>query len=249
MLLALVFGVFLMLIGVTAIALVTVTSMHLTSGTLDAVVARDRSLVALFVESNVHREDVDDNGPTRGSAEALETKLVLLTAEDEILRVDIRANDGTILVSSEADQRGVQPPISQDMREALNGTASVDVVERSVVTDLGPSTVDATDVVREYLPLLSDGKETLAVFAIWRDATPLLARIDLARRDVVLVTIAASLLLAAVLFGARVARGIRASVGKAGRTSIHDRFAEPRRCRHLPLRPRSSAGGRLGLRR
>ena len=55
--------------------------------------------------------------------------------------------------------------------------------------------------MREYLPLLSDQKETLAVFAVWRDATPLLARIDLARRDVVVVTIVASLLLAAVLFG------------------------------------------------
>jgi len=201
MLLALVFGVFLMLIGVTAVALVTVTSMHLTSGTLDTVVARDRSLVALFVESNVRGEDVDANGPTRASADALETKLVLLTAADEILRVDIRASDGTVLVSSAEDQRGVQPPVSPEMQLALDGKASVEVVERSAVTDLGSSRLRASSLVREYLPLLSDQKETLAVFAVWRDATPLLARIDMARRDVVVVTIVASLLLAAVLFG------------------------------------------------
>ena len=201
MLLALVFGVFLMLIGVTAVALVTVTSMHLTSGTLDTVVARDRSLVALFVEGNVHRGDVDADGPSRASANELENKLALLTAEDEILRVDIRANDGTILVSSTPDQRGLKPPISPDMQLALDGKASVDVVERSAVTDLGSSTFDPSHLVREYLPLLSDRKETLAVFAVWRDAEPLLARIDLARRDVVVVTIAASLFLAMVLFG------------------------------------------------
>jgi diguanylate cyclase (GGDEF)-like protein len=201
MLLALVFGIFLMLIGVTAVALVTVTSVHLTSGTLDTVVSRDRSLVALFVEGNVQRADVDADGPSAASADELETKLALLTAKDEILRVEIRANNGTILASSTPGQRGLKPPVSPDMRKALDGKPSVDLVERSAVTDLGSSTFKAAHLVREYLPLLSDKQKTLAVFAVWRDATPLLARIDLARRDVVLVTIAASLFLAAVLFG------------------------------------------------
>lgn len=201
MLLALVFGIFLMLIGVTAVALVTVTSMHLTSGTLDTVVARDRSLVALFVASNVQSGDVDADGPTVASAKELESKLALLTAQDEILRVEIRSNDGRILVSSTPDQRGLKPPISAQMRQALDGNPSVDLIDTAAVTDLGSRTFKATDLVREYLPLLSNKKQTLAVFAVWRDAGPLLARIDLARRDVMIVTIAASLLLAAVLFG------------------------------------------------
>ncbi len=201
MLLALVFGIFLMLIGVTAVALVTVTSMHLTSGTLDTVVERDRSLVALFVEGNVQAQDVDADGPTAASARELETKLGLLTAKDKILRLEIRATDGTILVSSEPDQRGLKPPISPEMQRALNGKPFVDVVEQSAVTDLGTSNLHATDLVREYLPLQSAEFKTLAVFAVWRDAEPLLTRIALARRDVVLVTIVASLLLAAVLFG------------------------------------------------
>ena len=200
MLLALVFGIFLMLIGLTAIALVTVTSLHLTSGTLDTVVARDRSLVALFVEGNVHPQDVDADGPTTASADELEKKLALLTSEDQILRVEIRGIDGTILASSTSGQRGLKPPISNEMRQALNGSPSVALVEKSAVTDLGSSPLDAAHLVREYLPLKS-GTKTLAVFAVWRDAGPLLARIDLARRDVVLVTVAASLFLAAILFG------------------------------------------------
>ncbi len=200
MLLALVFGIFLMLIGVTAVALVTVTTVHLTKGTLDTVVARDRSLVALFVAGNVHRDDVDADGPTVARAKDLETKLTLLTEEDEILRVEIRANDGTILVSSAPGQDGLKPPISADMRQALGGKSSVDLVDTSTVSDLGSSALPADHLVREYLPLISANK-TLAVFAVFRDARPLLTRIDLARRDVVLVTIFASLFLAVVLFG------------------------------------------------
>ena len=200
-LLALVFGVFLMLIGVTATALVTVTSMHLSSGTLGAVVSRDRSLVALFVNSNVLRADLDADGPSASRAADLEAKLAALTAEDQILRVDIRAGDGTILISSAPDQRGAQPPISDDMQQALEGQPSIALVESSAQTDLGLTGFDTDDIVREYLPLLSDAGDTLAVVAMWRDAAPLLARIDAARRDVVLVTVAASLLLAAVLFG------------------------------------------------
>jgi diguanylate cyclase (GGDEF)-like protein/putative nucleotidyltransferase with HDIG domain len=200
MLLALVFGVFLMLIGVTATALVTVTSMHLSTGNLGAVVSRDRSLVALFVNSNLRRADLAGDGLSASRAADLETKLAALAGQDEILRVDIRAGDGTIMASSAPGQRGVRPPISDGMREALAGMPSIAVVETSAATDLGPAALAAEDLVREYLPVRSDAGDTLAVMALWRDAGPLLARIDVARRDVVLVTVAASLLLAAVLF-------------------------------------------------
>ncbi|MDQ5841247.1 MAG: hypothetical protein M3537_08925, partial [Chloroflexota bacterium] len=97
MLLALVYGVFLVLVGVTATALVTVTGTHLSSATVNAAVGRDRALVALFVNGNISQEDVDSDGPTRASAAALEAKLATLIAEDEILRIDLRATDGTIL--------------------------------------------------------------------------------------------------------------------------------------------------------
>lgn len=201
MLMALVFGVFLVLIGVTATALVTVSSMHLSSATLAAVVSRDRSLVALFVNSNVHRADLDAAGISASSARDLEAKLSTLTAQDDILRIEIRTAGGTILASSTAGQRGARPPVSAGMREALGGRPSIALVEKAALTDLGPTTLAANDLLREYLPLLSQQEETLAVVALWRDAGPLLARIDAARRDVVLVTVAASLFLAVALFG------------------------------------------------
>ena len=199
MVLGLVFGIFLMFIGMTAVALVTVTSMHLSSTTLAAVVSRDRSLVALFVNSNVARSDL--NGVVSAPrATDLEGKLAALIAQDEILRVELRALDGTIIASSGGGDRGARPPISAGMREALGGVPSVAMVDSSQATDVESSALTATHVVREYLPVLSDTQQTLGVVAMWRDAGPLLARIDAARADVVLVTITASVFLAAILF-------------------------------------------------
>lgn len=198
MLLGLVFGIFLMLIGLTATALMTVTSLHLSSATLAAVVSRDRSLVALFVNGNVQPSDLS-GGMTASGAADLERKLAALTAKDEILRVDLRADDGTILASSGSGNRGARPPISAGMRDALGGKASVDMVDSAQATDLGSTGLNAAHLVREYLPLRSGAGATLAVVAMWRDARPLLARIDAARGDVMLVTMISALFLGAVL--------------------------------------------------
>ena len=54
LLLALVYGVFLVLVGVTASGLVAVAGAHINSATLEAVVARDHSLVELFVAGRLH---------------------------------------------------------------------------------------------------------------------------------------------------------------------------------------------------
>jgi diguanylate cyclase (GGDEF)-like protein len=201
MLLALVYGVFLVLVGVTATALVTVTGTHLSSATVNAAAARDRALVALFVNGNVSQEDVDADGPTRASAAALEAKLATLLAEDEILRIDLRGTDGTILASTAAGVRGEKPDASASMQMALNGQPAVNVLPGNEATDAGSAGFGAEQVVQEYLPLNSDAGEPLAVIAMWRDAAPLMASLEAARRDIVLVTLGAALVLALILFG------------------------------------------------
>jgi diguanylate cyclase (GGDEF)-like protein len=200
-LLALVFGIFLVLIGVTATALVAVTAMHLSTATLNAVVSRDRSLVEMFVNGNVSAADVDANGPTRSSAQALEARLSTLTAEDEILRIDLRGLDGTILASSQPGLRRTTPTTSDAMQTAIDGQSSVALLDVADVTDADATGMGTDQVVQEYLPLLSDAGDSLAVVAVWRDATPLLSGVDAARRDIVLVTLAAALLLGLVLLG------------------------------------------------
>jgi diguanylate cyclase (GGDEF)-like protein len=200
-LLALVFGIFLVLIGVTATALVAVTAMHLSSATLKAVVDRDRSLVELFVNGNVRASDIDANGPSRSSAEALEARLATLTAEDEILRIDLRSLDGTILASSTPGLRGSAPDPSELLQTAIAGRPTVNLLETAAATDAGDAGFATDQVVQEFLPLLSDSREPLAVVAVWRDAAPLLASVDAARRDIVIVTLAAAILLAFILLG------------------------------------------------
>lgn len=199
MLFALVFGIFLMLIGLTAIALVTVTSLHVSDATLAAVVSRDRSLVALFVNGNVVKSDLTGGMSAQRAAE-LEAKLASLTTQDEILRVEIRAPDGTILASSGSEDRGARPPMSAEMRDAIAGRASVDILDAALGTDSTVRSLNAAHLVREYLPVLASTGQTLGVVALWRDAAPMLARIDAARGDIVLVTVASSLILAVILF-------------------------------------------------
>jgi diguanylate cyclase (GGDEF)-like protein/putative nucleotidyltransferase with HDIG domain len=200
-LLALVFGIFLVLIGLTATALVAVTAMHLSSATLNAVVSRDRSLVELFVNGSVTAADIDPNGPSRAAADALEAKLGTLTAEDEILRIDLRALDGTILASSDPELRGTNPSASATLQSAIAGEPSISLLDAAAATDAGDTVLDTEQVVQEYLPLLSDDGEPLAVVAVWRDAAPLLSGVDAARRDIIIVTLAAAVLLGIVLLG------------------------------------------------
>ena len=63
MLLALVFGVVLVLVGVTASALVAVASTHLADATLGGVVTRDATLVELFVNGELRADDLGPDGP------------------------------------------------------------------------------------------------------------------------------------------------------------------------------------------
>jgi len=64
-LLALVFGVFLMIIGVTATGQAVLVSSNVTTQTLDGVVAADESLVRILVNGTVLPPDLD---PTTLSA-------------------------------------------------------------------------------------------------------------------------------------------------------------------------------------
>ena len=65
--------------------------------------------------------------------------------------------------------------------------------------EAGPGQLGSPTLLREYLPISVDGK-VLGVVGIWRDAVPILERLASVRRDVVLVTLSAALIAAALLF-------------------------------------------------
>jgi diguanylate cyclase (GGDEF)-like protein/putative nucleotidyltransferase with HDIG domain len=200
MLLALVFGVMLVLVGVTASALVAIASAHLRSATLSGVVSRDASLVELFVNGTLTEGDVSAAGPSPARVTELRSLLARLTQNDAILRVEIRGRDGRVLASDDAAVIGLSAPVSTVMEAALRGEPSASVLEDPSAIEAAGGPLAQGTVVQELLPIVGSDGETRAVVGIWRDADALIASLDATRRDIMLVTLAAGLLLAAALF-------------------------------------------------
>src|SRR4029077_8117031 len=63
---------------------------------------------------------------------------------------------------------------------------------------IGPR-LTSTRILREYLPVVSDGK-VWAVVGLWRDADPIYSRLDSSRTSVVAVTLTAAAIIAFVLY-------------------------------------------------
>jgi diguanylate cyclase (GGDEF)-like protein len=188
MLLALVYGVFLVLVGITASALVAVSSMHLSNAMLAALVSRDGAIAEVFFDGRLRRADLEPGGLTSSRAADLEASLADLADKAEMTRIDVLSPDGTILFSSQPFLRGTSPEMTPSMVKASAGTPSA-----AIAGEGGASTV------REFLPLKSGSGDPVAVIAIERDPTAFLSRIGAAQRDIVIVTVSAALLLAIIL--------------------------------------------------
>jgi diguanylate cyclase (GGDEF)-like protein/putative nucleotidyltransferase with HDIG domain len=200
LLLALVYGVFLVLVGVTASGLVAVAGSHIRSAALQAVVERDHSLVELFVVDRLQAGDLTDGGPTPTRARELASQLALLTEGDAILRIEVRGTDGRVLFSDDPALAGEQAPLSPAMSEAFAGRPTAALLESAQAAQPAGAALPVANVVQELLPILGADRQPAAVVAMWRDAAPLLANIDAARRDIMVVTLAAAVLLAGILF-------------------------------------------------
>ena len=198
MLLALVFGVFLVLVGITASGLSALISSNLTVVIVNATVERDASLAELFVNENLTSGDIDGGGgPAR--AAAIGAKLASLTRDDGILRAELRSLDGSVFFSSDPAGVGTRPAVGVEMRRAADGRPTASLLAAGALEDVAGPPLDASQVVREYLPVVDASNRAVAVMAVWRDAAPILAEVAATQRDVVVLVGAASVVLAAVL--------------------------------------------------
>jgi diguanylate cyclase (GGDEF)-like protein len=188
MLLALVYGVFLVLVGITATALVFVSSMHVSKAMMASVVSQDGAIAELFVNGRIRQADLSVDTLSAARTAELEAGLRTLTEQAGMDRIDVRALDGSILFSSQAGGQGHSPAVHDGWAQAVAGKPFAGLAEQG-----------GGAVVREYLPLRTGTGAPVAVVAIQRDAEPILARIGLARRDIVIVTVSASMLLALIL--------------------------------------------------
>src|SRR5262245_46521175 len=107
LLLVLVYGAFLALVGITATAQAVMVSAHFSSASLTDVVGGDAATTRAFVNAHVREGDFDAGVPAARVA-ALEAQLATLTSDGELLRVEIRRPDGTVVAASAPGTAGAQ---------------------------------------------------------------------------------------------------------------------------------------------
>ncbi len=197
-LLILVYGAFLALVGVTATAQSALVSAHFSASTLDDVVASDAATTRAFITTNIGAADLERGGASAAEVNRLNSVLASLVRSGEILRVELRLPDGTIAAASDPSAAGAKVQIAGDFGLAVGGSPQATIVPVESAA-AGPGSITAPTVLREYLPITSNG-QVHAVMAIWRDAQPILDRLAGVRRDVVIVTLSAGLIAAGLLF-------------------------------------------------
>jgi diguanylate cyclase (GGDEF)-like protein len=183
----------------TATTQAGIVSAHLTAATLNGVVGSDGATTRAFVNTYVQPRWFEPGvSLTTAERTRLETQLGDLVRPNEILRVELRLPDGTIVASNQPGLSGLTIPPTATFTLAAGGAPKAEIVP-AVDAAAGPGAFAAPTLLREYLPLLTEG-EVRAVVAVWRDAAPILARIAQVRGDVVLITLSAALVAAALLY-------------------------------------------------
>jgi diguanylate cyclase (GGDEF)-like protein len=190
-LLALVFGVFLLIIGVTATGQSILVSSHVTTQSLDAVVAADASLVRILVNGTLGPVDLDPATLPSTRVAALQAELAVVVSRGNILRIEVRTPAGAFLFAS--DGLAQAKTSSPDFARAAAGSTSASI-EPTADPQVGTS-----QILTESLPVTAGGI-VRAVLVVTRDAEPVLARIGAARQEIVVLTLTAALVVAFILY-------------------------------------------------
>lgn len=198
-LLLLVYGIFLMIVGVTATAQAAMVSAYFSAHSLNSIVSTDSTVVRAFVSSFVSPDDFTGSAPPSERQAIIERQLQTLLGSGNILRVEVRQPDGTVVFADDTTLRGAATAPSDAFTRATAGEAAViDIVDTAASGSAGPPLATA-NVLREYFPLSLDGK-VVGVVGVWRDAVPILALLDDVRRNILIVTLSAALIASFALF-------------------------------------------------
>ena len=128
-LLALVFGVVLVIVGVTASALVALTSAHVTAESLAVVVRRDAALARYVVTDLLDSVDLIPGRASHSRVSRSRAGLAALTDADGLVRIEVRSLDARVLFSDAAEVVGTTAARSAGMTEAVAGRPSASLIE------------------------------------------------------------------------------------------------------------------------
>jgi hypothetical protein len=143
---------------------------------MESVVGTDAALVRRVVNTYVQAGDLGDGGPTADRRSQLETDFASLVRRAEILRVELRRPDGTVIVGDRPDLGGLPAPVSPDFRTAVESqTIAAGIANVGQSEAVGPA-LGTPSVLREYFPPQANGR-VQAVVGVWRDAVPILAQL------------------------------------------------------------------------
>ena len=197
-LLILVFGVLLVLVGITATAQAIMVSAYASTSTLRSVLEGDVATVRGFVHEGLDGVSAADLAhPDAATSDRIGGYLQTLLAKGGIAHAEIPDTGRPCRRGQYAGGRRADVRHRSAFVAALAGAPSVDIVDRPSA-DADVATLPPT-VLREFLPLQQEG-QTLLVIGLWRDAGPMFTLLDELRRSVVLVTLTAALIAAAVLY-------------------------------------------------
>jgi diguanylate cyclase (GGDEF)-like protein len=210
--LLIVFGLFLVVVGVTTTAQTILVSAHFSNAALTEVVGSDAGTVRAFANLNLLESDLSGT-LSQARRVQLANGLGSLIRNGNLLHIEIRLPDGTVVASEDAALDGTKAPITADFASSLNGSIVPAILQDGAATEAG-STLSPPTLVREYLPV-SSGDSVRAIVAVWRDAGPVLQAMDDVRREVVLVTLTGAIVAAVFLFFV-----FRAAQGRISRQTV-----------------------------
>jgi diguanylate cyclase (GGDEF)-like protein len=197
-LLIVVFGFFLMIVGLTALSQAIIVSTQSSQTMLTAVVGSDAATVRGFANAYLVPADLGPGGLSATRAAALQAQVKTIVSAGQILRIELRLPDGTVLLSDTGDLAGARGAPTPDFIAAAGGAVTAGFHPVADAESVGAA-LPANDLLRAYFPVKVN-TEVVAVVGIWRDAAPILGDLELLRRQVMLVTLFAGALAAVALY-------------------------------------------------
>jgi diguanylate cyclase (GGDEF)-like protein/PAS domain S-box-containing protein len=135
-------------------------------------------------------------------AASVDRQLAQLTSDGRLLRIKVWREDATVVFSDLPALRGRQFESSDELVEAFEGNAEVEVTAPDADENVFERGLTPT-VLEIYLPFGADANgKPIGVYEVYQDARPLIAGIESTRRDVLLIVGALGLALLALLWGA-----------------------------------------------